>query len=341
MKKPVIGITMGDPAGIGPEICLRALADRNIAEQCVPVVFGDVTVMDRVASKCGLPANFARIPMIKWNETRFTNGPSVVDCGVIKDTQIHPGRVQALCGKASFVYIRAAIRAALEKNIAGIVTAPIHKTALHVAGKNFPGHTEMLARITGTKRFCMMMASAELKVSLVTCHTGIAHVPGMLSSRRILDVIELTVEMLSKLGIRKPRITVCSLNPHGGENGLFGSEENAVIRPAIEGAMKKGIHVEGPVPPDTAFLPSKRRDTDAYVVMYHDQGLIPFKMLSFEDGVNITLGLPIIRTSVDHGTAFDIAWKGKASAASLVQSILWAVRLAEGSAAELPAKRRR
>ena len=210
---------------------------------------------------------------------------------------------------------------------AAVVTAPIHKESLRLAGIPYPGHTEILAELTGTDRFCMMLASDEITVSLVTTHTAYGDVTAQISKDRIREVIDLTVAALKRLGKPRPRITVCALNPHAGEHGLFGDEEKRIVEPAVRAARKTGLRVTGPLPPDTAFLPARRKGTDAYVVMYHDQGLIPFKMLAFDKGVNITLGLPIVRTSVDHGTAFDIAWKGKASPNSLMQAVLWAVRL--------------
>jgi 4-hydroxythreonine-4-phosphate dehydrogenase len=211
--------------------------------------------------------------------------------------------------------------------VQAVVTGPIHKEALQLAGVRFPGHTEILAAMTGSRSVCMMMASREITVSLVTTHVNYEAVPEMLSRRRIVEVIRLTAEAVGRIRRRAPRLVVCGLNPHAGEHGLFGAEEDEIIVPAVEDARKKGFNVEGPIPADTAFVPTRRRTTDAYVCMYHDQGLIPFKMLAFETGVNITLGLPIVRTSVDHGTAFDIAWQGKASAESLVQAILMAADL--------------
>jgi 4-hydroxythreonine-4-phosphate dehydrogenase len=220
------------------------------------------------------------------------------------------------------------VAAATAGRISAIATGPIHKEAFHLAGVPYPGHTELLAALTKTTKVCMMMASDEMIVSLVTAHLPHAQVAKALTEQRVLDVIDLTADALKKIGRTNPHITVCGLNPHAGEAGLLGSEEKRIIAPAIAKAKARGIRVVGPLPADTAFVASKRCSVDAYVAMYHDQGLIPFKMLAFETGVNITLGLPIVRTSVDHGTAFDIAWKGIASADSLVQSILWAKRLA-------------
>jgi len=327
MKKPIIGITMGDPAGIGPELCLRVLDEPEVLQQCVPVIFGDMTVLSRVARTCGLSEPACTIPLREWTKKQKIGKPVVVDCGGIEGQAVRPGEIQAACGHAAYVYIEAAINAATAGHIAAIATAPINKESLQLAGIPYPGHTEMLAALTGAERVCMMLASTEITVSLVTTHVGYAEVPAQLTRDRILDVIELTVGVMKRLGKPLPRIAVCGLNPHGGEHGLFGCEEQEIVEPAVVEARRKGLAVAGPLPPDTAFLPEKRKKVDAYIVMYHDQGLIPFKMLAFDKGVNITLGLPIIRTSVDHGTAFDIAWKGKASANSLIQSVLWAVKL--------------
>jgi 4-hydroxythreonine-4-phosphate dehydrogenase len=208
-----------------------------------------------------------------------------------------------------------------------VVTAPIHKEAWSLADIPWAGHTRLLASMTGARRVCMMLADAAITVSLVTTHTALRHVAPLVTSRRVSDVIELTRDALVRMGRADPRIAVCGLNPHAGEHGLFGDEETRHIAPAAASARRKGWRVEGPWPPDTAFLPERRRQTDGYVAMYHDQGLIPFKMLAFARGVNVTLGLPFVRTSPDHGTAFDLAWKGKASPSSLVQAVLLAARL--------------
>jgi len=323
---------MGDPAGIGPELCLRVLRDRTVLAKCRPVIFADAGVLLRVARRCGLPSPGRTVTVEDWLAGKRTAASAqVVDCRAIESGLIMPGRISAACGSASYRYIEAAVIAALAGRISGIATAPINKKALNLAGIKYAGHTEILAYLTGAKKICMMMASDRIKVSLATIHTAVKKVPAILSRQCITDAIELTVAAMKRLGIKKPRIAVCALNPHGGENGMFGTEERRIIEPAIRVAQKKGLKVTGPVVPDTAFVPEKRRETDAYVVMYHDQGLIPFKMLAFDCGVNITLGLPIVRTSVDHGTAFDIAWHGKASPNSLVQAVLWAVRLSRHS----------
>jgi len=331
MNKPLIALTMGDPAGIGPEICLRAMRDKGVLERCVPVVFGSPEVMRRAAKACRIKTSFMDISLTEWNDKHVALEPLVVDCGMIEPDSVEPGKVSGKCGKAAYAYLKNSVKAVRDGHVAGLATAPLHKVALHLGGIRFPGHTEILAELTKAKSFCMMMAASEIKVSLVTTHVDIRKVPSMVTAKRVLEVIELTVRAMRHLGRKDPRIAVCGLNPHAGEEGLFGEEEASAIRPAIEKAIGLGYNIEGPMSPDVAFLADHRRTIDAYVVMYHDQGLIPFKMLAFDEGVNITLGLPIIRTSVDHGTAFDIAWKGKASAQSMIQAVLWAERLSQKS----------
>ena len=244
---------------------------------------------------------------------------------------VRPGKISAACGKAGFIFIEQAIRSALRGQIAGVVTAPIHKEALRLSGVKHPGHTEIFTALTGAKRSCMMLRSDVLTVSMVTTHIGYAEVPEKLSVERILDVIELTSAAMRRMLKRAPRLAICGLNPHAGEHGLFGhQEEEKFIEPAVAAAKAKRIRIEGPLPPDAAFTAGQRKHFDAIVTLYHDQGHIPFKMLAFDTGVNITLGLPIIRTSVDHGTAFDIAWKGIADPRSLFAAIHAAVGLARG-----------
>jgi 4-hydroxythreonine-4-phosphate dehydrogenase len=255
--------------------------------------------------------------------------PSIVDLGLISLADFQPGLISAGTGRASYNYFNCAIDAALAHQVSAIVTAPINKEALHLAGIGYPGHTEILATRTHASRVCMMQYSDEITCTFVTVHVGYREVPALLTKERILEVIELTAEALERIRGRRPTLAVCGLNPHAGEHGLFGDrEEERIIIPAIEAARAKGMLVEGPLPPDTAFLPWKRRSTDAFICMYHDQGHIPVKALAFDSAVNTTLGLPIIRTSVDHGTALDIAWQGKARPDSLFSAVRLAVRLA-------------
>ncbi len=329
--RPTIGITMGDPAGIGPEICLRLLNEPSVLALCCPVVFGDGDILRRVAQEAGLSLGIHATSLAQWNQLGPVEEAMVIDCGGPESADIQPGVLSAACGQSAFRSIQSAIEAALSRRIAGVVTAPIHKRSLRLAQIPFPGHTEIFAALTRAERACMMLASDALTVSMVTTHIGYAEVPQRLSTERVVQVIELTAEAVGRLKSREPRLAICGLNPHAGENGLFGAgEEERFLVPALEIAHARGIHIEGPFPPDTVFVPQKRSAFDAIVCLYHDQGHIPFKMLAFETGVNITLGLPIIRTSVDHGTAFDIAWKGQASPVSLFEAVRMAVRLAAG-----------
>ena len=311
---PRIAVTMGDPAGVGPELCLRLLADEQVRAFCAPVVFGDAAVLRRVADQLGWPVPAAE--------------SDILDLKAVDAAVVVPGRVSASCGAAAYRYFTHAIDEALAGRVDAIATAPLNKESLHAAGFPYPGHTEILAARTSAERSCMMLTAPEITCSLVTVHVGYREVPALLTVDRILDTIELTAAAMERMRGRKPRLLVCGLNPHAGEHGLFGDqEEERIIAPAIEAARAKGIDVSGPLPPDTAFLPKYRQSADAYVCMYHDQGLIPLKALAFEDAVNVTLGLPIVRTSVDHGTAFDIAWQGKADPSSLFRAVELAAKL--------------
>ena len=327
--KPILGLTMGDPAGIGPEICLRAMLERSVQKICIPILFGDAGVLERVSKKTvgDLPvlreADLPRVSQIKE--------PLIVDCGAIDAKKIMPGKVSAACGRAGYIYIERAIAAALAGQIDGVVTAPIHKESLNLSGVKFPGHTEIFTALTQAKRSCMMLYSDKITVSMATTHIGYHEVPGKLSAERILNVIELTAATMRLMLQREPRIGVCGLNPHAGEHGLFGNrEEEKFVVPAVKLALQRKLNVVGPLVPDAIFTTGQRKKYDAIVCLYHDQGHIPFKMLAFDTGVNITLGLPIIRTSVDHGTAFDIAWQGKADATSLFSAIEVAANLSRG-----------
>ncbi len=315
---------MGDPAGVGPEVCLRLLADTEIAQVCTPVIFGDAAVLRACSEKCGTPFD---APVISPGGE--VTQPCVLDLGAIGLDAFVPGTINAATGHAAFTYVNRAIDAALAGQVAAVTTGPLNKEAMHLAGHHFPGHTEIFATRTNASRSCMMQYSEVITCTFVTTHCGYAEVPGLLTSERILEVIELSAEGLRRIRGRAPKIVVCGLNPHAGERGLFGNrEEERIIIPAIQAARAKGHDVEGPLPPDTAFLPWKRESTDVFVCMYHDQGHIPLKALAFDSAVNTTLGLPIIRTSVDHGTALDIAWQGKANPGSLFAALRLAAKLA-------------
>lgn len=310
-SKPRIAITMGDPAGIGPELCLRLLAEPRVIEFCEPIIFGNRQVLDRVASH------------LQW---RSPPEESIQQIRGINADDIRPGVVDADGGRYSFRCVEAAVDAALAKKVAAVCTMPVNKEAWHEAGINYPGHTEFIVEKTETKRSCMMLTSAIVTCSLVTTHIGYADVASQLTIDKVDMAIDLTRSAMKRIVDREPRLSVLGLNPHAGEHGLFGNkEEERIIMPAIANAQQKGWHVEGPLPPDTAFVANRRAITDAYICMYHDQGLIPLKTLAFDTAVNVTLGLPIVRTSPDHGTAFDIAWTGQAKAESAIQAVLFAV----------------
>jgi 4-phospho-D-threonate 3-dehydrogenase / 4-phospho-D-erythronate 3-dehydrogenase len=328
-KLPIVAITMGDPAGVGPELCLRALHEKSLHTICTPVVFGDAAILQRCAKQLALPFPNCVISHSDWCSTfQSIHEPAILDLNLHSVNQLQPGVVNAATGRASYGYIQAALDAALAGQVAAVATGPINKEAIQAAGVSYPGHTEMFADRTQSKRWCMMQYSPEITCTFVTVHVGYGEVPGLLSIPRILEVIELTAAALKRLHGRSPRMVVCGLNPHAGEHGLFGErEEERFIIPAIEAARQQGLIVEGPLPPDTAFLPAKRKTTDAFICMYHDQGHIPLKALAFDSAVNTTLGLPIVRTSVDHGTACDIAWQGIAKPDSLLASLRLAVRL--------------
>ncbi|MBG86775.1 MAG: 4-hydroxythreonine-4-phosphate dehydrogenase PdxA [Verrucomicrobiales bacterium] len=322
---------MGDPAGIGPEVCLHLLKNEATLKQCVPIIFGDASVLQTCADKTGIPFDAQTWSSETWKKFDAENGSHVLDLGQITPGEFKPGEVNAKTGRAGYEYIISAINAALDKSIDGITTAPINKEALRAAGLNYPGHTEIFAERSGANRSCMMLTSDELTCSFVTVHVGYHEVPRLLTKERILEVIELSAEAMTRIRNRKARLLACGLNPHAGENGLFGNrEEELIIQPALEAARSKGIDITGPLPPDTAFLPERRREIDCFICMYHDQGHIPLKALAFDKAINCTLGLPIIRTSVDHGTACDIAWQGKANPNSLFEATALAARWASG-----------
>jgi 4-hydroxythreonine-4-phosphate dehydrogenase len=326
MSKPRIAITMGDPAGVGPEICLDLLADEAVAKVCTPVVLGDRGVLEKCATLTG---KRAELRFIEEAEISQCDEAAVVSLSDLLAEGFQPGVVNEQTGRAAYEFITKSIELALAGAIDGVATAPIHKEALRAAGVAEPGHTEIFANRTQAQRSCMMLTAESITCSLVTVHVGYDEVPGLLSVARIFDVIELTRAAMRRLRGREPKLVVCGLNPHAGEGGLFGNrEEETLIEPAIERARAAGMDIEGPLPPDTAFIAARRATTDAYVCMYHDQGLIPLKALAFDDAINVTLGLPIVRTSVDHGTALDIAWQGKAKPDSLVAAVLLAARLA-------------
>ena len=330
-RKPrIIAVTMGDPAGIGPELCLRALAEPPVNDSARLAVIGDASILCRVAAACSLPMVEQVICRDDWRAGKVPEGGFAIDCPTPGLEEMAPGHVSEHCGRAAYAYIEMAIVETIAGRCAAVVTGPINKEALCLAGVPHPGHTEIFTALTGAPRSCMLLTAPEISATFVTAHVGIREVPDLLSVEHIFDVIKLTHEALARLLGRRPLLAVCGLNPHAGEHGLFGQEETLFIEPAIDRARSEGIQAVGPLPPDAAFLPARLCETDGFVCMYHDQGPVPFKMIAFDTGVNVTLGLPIIRTSVDHGTAFDVAWTGRARVTSLNEAIRCAIRLAAG-----------
>lgn len=322
MKK--IAITMGDAAGVGPEIIAKALYCAEIRDFCAPLVIGSRIVMQEAIYLLKLPL---KLRLIKTPDECISGIGTIELIDVEAPEGFEKGKATAKNGKACVSYIKRAVELALNKKVDGIVTAPISKEALKMAGMKWHDHTEMLAELTDTKDYAMMLVGEPLKVILVTIHTPLRSVPDMITRESVLKTIRLAKKACGMLGIENPRIAVAGLNPHAGETGIFGSEESNEIIPAIEDAKKFGIPVTGPYPPDTVFNKAYNGGIDIVVCMYHDQGLIPLKMIAFDRGVNVTVGLPIIRTSPDHGTAYDIAWKGIANPSSMLEAIKMASRL--------------
>jgi 4-hydroxythreonine-4-phosphate dehydrogenase len=302
MTLPRLAVTMGDPAGIGPEITAGALADFPPHKADI-VIIGDAARLRQAAELVGVQGNL-----------------NVRQTGDSTD-HLPFGEVSAAAGRASANYVETAVELALRGEVDGIVTAPIQKEAWHAAGVRYADHTSMLAALTKAPRHAMMLANDQLRTVLVTTHLPLAKALTEITAQRVLGVIELAHDELRAIGIDRPRIAVAGVNPHAGEGGLFGDEETHAIWPAVEAAIRHGIDATGPHPPDTVFMRARRGEFDIVVAQYHDQGLIPVKLLGIDDGVNVTLGLPFVRTSVDHGTAFDIAGTGRASAASLRYAI--------------------
>jgi 4-hydroxythreonine-4-phosphate dehydrogenase len=322
-----IAITMGDPCGIGPEITLKACADPR---RTVPVVvIGDVDVLaraDRIAD-----THLTIRPVASVDQANFAPGTVDVLAENGLPADLPWGTLDARAGAASFQYVRRGIQLAMAHEIRALVTAPINKEALRMSGAPYPGHTEILADLSSTTDYAMMMATDELRIVLVTVHQSLRTAIDAITTARELDIIRLTHRTLQRSGLPAPRIAVAGLNPHAGENGLFGREDLAIITPAIKTAKSEGIHASGPWPADTVFMRARAGAFDAVVAQYHDQGLIPVKYLGIEHGVNITIGLPFVRTSVDHGTAFDIAGLGTADHTSLLAALTHADRLSSGA----------
>ncbi|MBB3459378.1 4-hydroxythreonine-4-phosphate dehydrogenase [Rhizobium sp. BK313] len=327
MNRPTIAITMGDPSGIGPEIVMKALAQSVVHEMCRPFVVGDASRLRQAASILAID-----LPVIALQSPECIDfNPRAVHCvdlNIVADS-LPFGKVSAQAGEAAFRYIEKAVALVQAGAAQAICTAPLSKEALHAAGHKYPGHTELLAYLTGTPEVSMMLVSPKLRVIHVTTHIGLIDAIAKIEPALVERVIARGHDVLEKAGYTNPKIGVCAINPHAGENGLFGrGEEAEKIAPAVRRCQARGWDVRGPLPADTLFFLAGRGDFDIVVAMYHDQGHGPIKVLGLEAGVNITVGLPVIRTSVDHGTAFDIAGKGIADERSLVEAIRQAVELA-------------
>jgi 4-hydroxythreonine-4-phosphate dehydrogenase len=330
--KPRLAITVGDAAGVGPEIALACATNESVRARCCPILIGPATIMRTVADRLSLEMP-ATGTLDALNRQNPSNG-FLIDCGEIPIESFVPGRFSDATGQASFLAVDLAIRETLAGRFDAIVTGPIQKEAWHSAGTGYLGHTELLADRTGTTEFCMMLTGESCSTVLATIHLPLIDAIAALSIDSIARAIRLGGCAMEARNARPPRITVLGLNPHAGENGLLShGEEEELICPAIERIRRwsetemRGWKIAGPVPPDTAFTPAMRAATDVHICMYHDQGLIPLKALSFDDAVNVTLGLPVVRTSVDHGTAMDLAWKGAASANSMLSAINMAIDL--------------
>ncbi len=326
-KLKKVAVTIGEPGGIGPEVALKAVSDPEVRSACVPILIGGRPPLEKMLKKLKLPVKIRSIAQPEESRPEAGFIELIETGGIGAKNSYKPGLPTAAGGKASYEYIKKAAEFAMGGRVAAICTAPISKEALKMAGVDYPGHTEMLASLTGTSEFAMMLMGGPLRVLLVTTHVAIKNVPRLIKKEAVLGKIMLAARAATMLGIRKPRIAVCGLNPHAGESGLFGNEDMNEIAPAVREAANRGIKVLGPFAPDALFRKAYTGQVDIVVAMYHDQGLIPLKMVAFEKGVNVTIGLPIIRTSPDHGTAYDIAWKGKADPASMIEAIRTALKL--------------
>jgi 4-hydroxythreonine-4-phosphate dehydrogenase len=310
---PRIAVTLGDPAGIGPEIVVRAVGDAGVLGKCDPVVVGDRAVFDAAARACAIPSG--------------APNPDFVDLNLCDQRAFGAGRIDAHFGEASYRYLAEAIRMAMDGEVEAIVTGPVNKAAWHAAGHAYPGQTEVVAEATGGTKYAMMLAAGSLRSILVTTHVALRDVPGLVSSDNIAARIRLAHRVLPAFIGKAPRVGVAGLNPHAGEGGLFGAEESDIIAPAVALCRAEGIDVTGPWPADTLYVHAADGRYDGVIAMYHDQGLIPVKLLDMHGGINVTLGLPIIRTSPDHGTAFDIVGRRVAKPTSLIAAIDAAAQL--------------
>jgi len=330
-ERPMIAMTMGDAAGVGPEVIMKSLAHPKLYRQCRPLVIGDAARLREAGRIAGCRLEVRSFSVDEVDRALFRRG--TVDCIDLKliPKDLPWGQLSAVAGDAAFRYVEVAAKLASSGKVAAICTAPLNKEALQAGGHHYPGHTELLAHLTGTEEVSMMLSTPKIRVIHVTTHIGLIDAIAKIEPGLVERTIARGHAALVSAGIGNPRIAVCGINPHAGENGLFGyGEEETKIAPAIEICRKKGWSVEGPLPADTLFFRAQRGDFDLVVAMYHDQGHGPVKALGLESGVNITIGLPVIRTSVDHGTAFDIAGTGKADERSMLEAMRLAIELASG-----------
>lgn len=330
MALPIIALTMGCPVGIGPEIIACALAVPDVYGYCRPMVVGDRAIMERAVRITGVGLG---IRLVADTGVELEPGTiSLLPVSRLEPARCVYGQPTAETGAAMVGYVQRAIELALSGQVQAITTGPINKEAMHLAGYRYPGHTELLVEKTGAQQYAMMLAGERLRVVPVTIHLALRQVAEQLTAEKIVEKLTVTHHSLQQyFGLERPRLAVSALNPHAGEGGLFGDEESRIIVPAIETAKGLGIDVRGPFPADSVFYRASRGEFDAVVAMYHDQALIPLKLLHFKDGINITLGLPIIRTSVDHGTAYDLAGSGRADPSSLLAALKCAARMGQCS----------
>jgi 4-hydroxythreonine-4-phosphate dehydrogenase len=334
-RRPLIAVTMGDPAGVGPEVVLKALGHAQVRSTCIPLVIGNLQVLQQAAACTDTELDLIQVRS-PGEIDRQQASPCVLDLPPNPEAGFPIGCVDALCGQAAAGYISYAIELAMSREVDGISTAPINKAAFQLAGIPYRGHTEMLADLTNSRSVAMMLVTPGrgtekewMRVSHVTTHIPLRKVAKSLTQEKVITTIRITLEGLRQIGIPNPRLALAALNPHASDEGLMGDEEAHILSPTVLAAQEQGISVVGPIPADTVFLRALQGEFDAVVALYHDQGHIPAKTHGFERAVNVTLGLPIIRTSVDHGTAFDIAWKGIANEESMVEAILLAAQMAD------------
>lgn len=326
--KPIITISMGDPAGIGPEVIAKAFTHPHFTENSFPLVLGDPTIMEDIVQDLGIPLTVGSFHNIDDFVPKEGQIP-VLDVFRVDRQKYQRGKISATCGECAYQAVVKAVELQLEGKVSALVTAPLNKEALHLAGHYYDGHTELLGVLSKTQNYRMLLSTEKLKTIHLTSHLSLMDAIKKVTIERVLDTIRLGYEHMRQIGYVNPKIAVCGLNPHAGENGLFGKEDIEAIKPAIDLANQEGIDAEGPLPGDTTFMKAYQGSYDLIVAQYHDQGHIPSKLVAFETGVNVTVGLPIIRTSVDHGTAFDIVHQFAANASNLTCALDYALKMTE------------